>query len=257
MEHSQCYNASNHWSALTNGRMKYIQRASVGDEQLFNLTADPGEIAEVSRLPEYAEELALWRSRLAEQFEAEDRGEAWVKDGQLVRRVKSTTYSPHYPKAPAPPPMPAPSAGDTVVMHVNGGTANCGTNDCWRASSIEGQDTLEMIDSPNLCLSLAHDTTLEVQICSDYPEADQHFSTQGQSGKIVAIAHAPSGRCIAASKTTGAKPQLVACNSSSDEQSWVFGASGRLCASKFGGLCLRSGSSEGAVAETFTSAAFV
>ena len=43
MEHAQCYNASNHWSALTDGRMKYIQRASAGDEQLFNLTAYPGE----------------------------------------------------------------------------------------------------------------------------------------------------------------------------------------------------------------------
>lgn len=257
MEHAQCYNASNHWSALTDGRMKYIQRAWAGDEQLFNLTSDPAETTEVSRSPEYAEELTRWRARLAQQFEAEGRGEGWVKDGQLVRRVKSTTYSPHYPKTPAPPPMPAPSAGDEVVMNANGGTANCGTNDCWRPYSVEGQDMLQMIDAAVLCLSLAHDTTLEVQICSDYPSADQHFSTSKLSGGTVAVTHAPSGRCVGASKTSGAKPQLVACDSSSDEQSWVFGASGRLCASKFGGLCLRAGSSQVVVAEVSTSVAFV
>ncbi len=40
MEHNTCYNLTNHWSALTDGRMKYIFRAWKGDEQLFNLTAD-------------------------------------------------------------------------------------------------------------------------------------------------------------------------------------------------------------------------
>lgn len=184
MEHAQCYNATNHWSALTDGRMKYIQRAWAGDEQLFNLTSDPSESTEVSRLPEYAEELALWRARLVEQFEAEGRGKDWVKDGELVRRTKSATYSPNYPKAPAPPPMPAPSAGDVVVMHANGGTANCGTNDCWRTSSVEGQDTLAMINAPDLCLSLAHNTTLEVQICVDYPSAEHHFVTNRNRARL-------------------------------------------------------------------------
>merc|ERR1712167_519375 len=119
--------------------------------------------------------------------------------------------------------MPAPSAGDVVVMHANGGTANCGTSDCWRNSSLEGQDTLVTIDSPSLCLSFANDTTLEVQVCSDHSSADQHFSINRQSGQIVTITHAPSGRCIAASKKTGMKPQLVACSSSANEQSWTFG----------------------------------
>lgn len=30
MEHSTCYNASNHWNALTDGRMKYIFRSPMG-----------------------------------------------------------------------------------------------------------------------------------------------------------------------------------------------------------------------------------
>lgn len=46
LEHSTCYNATNHWSALTDGKMKYIFNACPtcsfpAKEQLFNLTADP------------------------------------------------------------------------------------------------------------------------------------------------------------------------------------------------------------------------
>ena len=54
MEHSTCYNVTNHWNALVGvdpkfpheGKMKYIFRAYFGlngGEQLFNLTADPSE----------------------------------------------------------------------------------------------------------------------------------------------------------------------------------------------------------------------
>ena len=43
LEHTTCYNASNHWSALTDGKMKYIFNADptqsvLPKEQLFNLT---------------------------------------------------------------------------------------------------------------------------------------------------------------------------------------------------------------------------
>ena len=46
LEHTTCYNATNHWSALTDGKMKYIFNACPtcsfpAKEQLFNLTADP------------------------------------------------------------------------------------------------------------------------------------------------------------------------------------------------------------------------
>ena len=44
LEHTTCYNATNHWSALTDGKMKYIFNACPTctfppREQLFNLTA--------------------------------------------------------------------------------------------------------------------------------------------------------------------------------------------------------------------------
>jgi hypothetical protein len=41
MEHSNVYNETVHWNALTDGKMKYIFRAYFPDELLFNLTADP------------------------------------------------------------------------------------------------------------------------------------------------------------------------------------------------------------------------
>lgn len=53
MEHSTCYNESNHWNALTDGSIKYVFRAFFGDEQLFNLTADKYELEELSNDPLY------------------------------------------------------------------------------------------------------------------------------------------------------------------------------------------------------------
>eukprot|EP00929_Paragymnodinium_shiwhaense_P012130 TRINITY_DN11881_c0_g1_i2.p1 TRINITY_DN11881_c0_g1~~TRINITY_DN11881_c0_g1_i2.p1 ORF type:complete len:575 (-),score=79.99 TRINITY_DN11881_c0_g1_i2:150-1874(-) len=99
MEHNTVYNMTNHWSALTDGRMKYVYRAGLGDEQLFNLTADPDETTEVSGLQAYAEELSTWRGRLVSQFQKEGRGPHWVKNGKLVQRPWGQLYSPHYPKS--------------------------------------------------------------------------------------------------------------------------------------------------------------
>jgi hypothetical protein len=44
---------SNHWNALTDGKMKYIFNAEFGTEQLFNLTADPYELYDQSNSPSY------------------------------------------------------------------------------------------------------------------------------------------------------------------------------------------------------------
>ena len=105
LEHSQCYNETNHWNALTDGKIKYIFRAWFGDEQLFNLTADPGEQHELSQSIEHRPTLLMWRARMVAQFEQEGRGDAFVQGGKLVRRnVRSgspgnTPYSPNYPRA--------------------------------------------------------------------------------------------------------------------------------------------------------------
>jgi arylsulfatase A-like enzyme len=97
MEHGTCFNSSNHWSALTDGRSKYVYIASLAEEQLFNLSADPHEGVDLSRSARHQAELALWRGRLISQFEAEGRGDAWVKGGALVQRAQAMDYSPNYP----------------------------------------------------------------------------------------------------------------------------------------------------------------
>ena len=99
MEHDICYNNSNHWNAVTNGQYKYIYRANFDDEQLFDLIKDPTETVDVSEdLDTYGKILLQFRENMVQQFEREKRGATWVKNGKLVRRIKGTTYSPHYPK---------------------------------------------------------------------------------------------------------------------------------------------------------------
>jgi hypothetical protein len=95
LEHSTCYNNTNHWSAITDGKMKYIFNACEGCtfpplEQLFNLTADPDERVGLDSNPAYALELAKWRGRMVAQFEAEGRGAKWVSDGKLLTRASET-----------------------------------------------------------------------------------------------------------------------------------------------------------------------
>lgn len=42
LEHSNVYNETVHWNALTDGVMKYVFNAFYPSEMLFNLSADPG-----------------------------------------------------------------------------------------------------------------------------------------------------------------------------------------------------------------------
>jgi len=53
LEHGEVYNMTNHWSALTDGHMKYIFNAWDATEELFNLTADPGETTQLQNSPQY------------------------------------------------------------------------------------------------------------------------------------------------------------------------------------------------------------
>eukprot|EP00754_Rhynchopus_humris_P023558 Rhum_TRINITY_DN14838_c0_g1::Rhum_TRINITY_DN14838_c0_g1_i2::g.122208::m.122208 len=107
LEHSTCYNASNHWNALTDGSVKYIFNANFPaeggafpQEQLFNVTADPYELVDLASKPAYRATLALFRQRMVRQFEDEKRGPVWVQNGQLMRRTKGQLYSPNYPGLP-------------------------------------------------------------------------------------------------------------------------------------------------------------
>lgn len=96
MEHDICYHPSNHWNALTDGHYKYIYHAQNGEEQLFDLKNDPGELNDLTQEPQYRNKVREWRDRLIEHFK--ERGEPFVVDGDLKPRPEGMLYSPNYPK---------------------------------------------------------------------------------------------------------------------------------------------------------------
>lgn len=95
LEHDVCYSKDNHWSALTDGKTKYIFHARSGEEQLFDLVADPGEITDLADDLDHTAILTTWRDRLIAHLEP--RAETWVKDGKLALRPESILKSPNYP----------------------------------------------------------------------------------------------------------------------------------------------------------------
>lgn len=97
LEHDICYDKTNHWSALTDGRTKYVFHALDGEEMLFNLQEDPGECVNLASRSDHADVLADWRNRLVEHLR--ERGEDWVRNGQLQLRPESMLHSPAYPKS--------------------------------------------------------------------------------------------------------------------------------------------------------------
>jgi arylsulfatase A-like enzyme len=69
---------SNHW--LTDGRLKYIWWSQTGEQQLFDLDADPRELHDLAG--ERSGELADWRGRMVEALAG--RPEQFVDGGALV-----------------------------------------------------------------------------------------------------------------------------------------------------------------------------
>ena len=96
MEHATCYSRDNYWAALTDGTWKYIWFFRTGEEQLFNLKDDPGEITELSQKLQYSDVLKQWRQHMVEHLS--ERGEEFVKDGNLVVREETLLYSPNFPE---------------------------------------------------------------------------------------------------------------------------------------------------------------
>ena len=162
LEHSTQYNNTNHWSALTDGKMKYIFNACdncgavLPREQLFNLTADDGERVDLHADAEYDAELAKWRGRMVAQFEAEGRGSEWVQGGVLQLRPPQL-YGPNYPRSEPPSPPPHPP----------------GLSECWNDTVAAGdgvdlQPTQGRTKNPKICqvcLLLSHSTLQRVCCC--------------------------------------------------------------------------------------------
>ena len=73
---------------LTDGKRKYIWFPAWGKEQLFDLEQDPQEMTDLSRDPGRAEEIALWRSRLAAELAGRPEG---FSDGKTLHTLDGPT----------------------------------------------------------------------------------------------------------------------------------------------------------------------
>ena len=96
LEHSQIYEPDNAWQALTDGRYKYIYFTLTGQEQLFDLKNDPGELIDLATLPKYEKSVKSWRDKMVQHLS--ERGEKWVKDGKLVVQKESINFGINHPK---------------------------------------------------------------------------------------------------------------------------------------------------------------
>ncbi len=68
---------------VTDGRRKYVWLPGRGQEQFFDLEADPREMHDLGADPARADEVALWRGRLVGELTG--RPEGFVVDGRLVK----------------------------------------------------------------------------------------------------------------------------------------------------------------------------
>ncbi len=69
VEHSPCYHPENAHQTLTDGKWKFIWNPITGEEQLFHLADDPGELEDLASDGDYNGELSAWRRRLVKHLE--------------------------------------------------------------------------------------------------------------------------------------------------------------------------------------------
>lgn len=92
LEHASCYGLSA-WVALTDGKQKYVWNYSNGVQELYDLSKDPTECTNRISNKKYAKSLLMWRERMKNHLE--ERGEKWVKDGEL-QVLPSVLKSPNF-----------------------------------------------------------------------------------------------------------------------------------------------------------------
>jgi arylsulfatase A-like enzyme len=81
-EHATCYSKAQAYHALTDGKYKYIWRPLNGEEQLFDLEADPQEEHDLSADSSRQTTLREWRERLTQRLA--NRPEGFVQKGRLI-----------------------------------------------------------------------------------------------------------------------------------------------------------------------------
>ena len=92
-EHAAIYREeqANHY--MTDGIHKYVWLSHSGEEQLFNLSDDPGEQRNLAVDPDLADTLSLWRSRLIDRLT--DRPEGFTDGTQLIAGRPHDATLPH------------------------------------------------------------------------------------------------------------------------------------------------------------------
>jgi arylsulfatase len=73
-EHSPCYAIEPAMQYLTDGREKYIYFPYTGEEQLFDLRQDRGELRDLAKEGQCADRVELWRERLVDVLSKRDDG---------------------------------------------------------------------------------------------------------------------------------------------------------------------------------------
>ncbi|MEF3305055.1 arylsulfatase [Paenibacillus sp. GYB003] len=71
---------SNHYA--TDGREKYIWFSQTGEEQFFDLVADPQELRNLANEKEARARVSLWRKRVAAELEGREEG--YAQNGELI-----------------------------------------------------------------------------------------------------------------------------------------------------------------------------
>ena len=87
LEHASCYAPKDGWVALMDERYKYIYYTVTGRQQLFDLQNDPDEIQDLAVESDSASLVSEWRQKMVRHLAI--RGDAWVRDGDLVVQPKS------------------------------------------------------------------------------------------------------------------------------------------------------------------------
>jgi len=100
LEQGSQYFAEQAFVALTDKQYKYIYHTQSGEQELFDLKNDPHETKNITD----PAMLAPWRKRMVAFLE--ERGEEWVKDGDLVVQTKRARYGPNFAKQMVEPADP-------------------------------------------------------------------------------------------------------------------------------------------------------
>ena len=96
LEHAQIYEPDNAWTCLTDERYKYIYFTLTGQQQLFDLLNDPHELRDLALENEHKPLVSQWRAKMIKHLS--ERGENWVKNGDLVVQTKSQKFGSNDPR---------------------------------------------------------------------------------------------------------------------------------------------------------------